>query len=100
MAHLAGLGLERAGDIHEKMEPVRKQADALSRRFSREDMHTTRKYTKSAQHCSLLEKCKSYNAVTSHWSEWPSSKSLQVISAGEDVERREASYTVGGDVNC
>ena len=36
---------------------------------------------------------------TSHQSEWLSSKSLQIINAGEGVEQREPSYTVGGNVN-
>ena len=36
---------------------------------------------------------------TSHQSEWPSSKSLQITNAGEDVEKKELSYTVGGNVN-
>ena len=51
--------------------------------------------------CSLLEKCKSKLQwdTTSHCSEWPSSKSLQTINAGEDVEKRECSCTVGGNVN-
>ena len=35
----------------------------------------------------------------SHRSEWPSSKNLQTINAGERVEKREPSYTVGGNVN-
>ena len=35
----------------------------------------------------------------SHWSEWLRSKSLQAINAGEDVEKREPSYTVGGNAN-
>ena len=50
---------------------------------------------------SLLEKCKSKLQwdITSHWSEWPSSKSLQMINAGEDVEKREHSCTVSGNVN-
>ena len=53
---------------------------------------------KYAQHCSLLEKYKSklQRDMTSHHSEWPSSKSLWTINAGEDVEKREHSYTVGG----
>ena len=34
--------------------------------------------------------------ITSHWSEWPSSKSLQTINAGEGVEKRKPSCTVGG----
>ena len=36
--------------------------------------------------------------TTSHQSEVPSSKNLQ-ISAGEDVEKREHFYTFGGNVN-
>ena len=34
-----------------------------------------------------------------HQSEWLRSKSLQVINAGEGVEKREPSYTVGGNAN-
>ena len=41
--------------------------------------------------------------ITSHQSEWPGSKkpkqNLQTINAGEDVEKREPSCTVGGNVN-
>ena len=31
--------------------------------------------------------------------EWPSLTSQQTTNAGEDVEKREPSYTVGGNVN-
>ena len=31
--------------------------------------------------------------------EWSSSKNLQIINAGESVEKRELSYTVGGNGN-
>ena len=56
---------------------------------------------KDAQHRSLLEKCRSKLQwdITSHQSEWPSSKSLQTINAGDSVEERERSCTVGGNVN-
>ena len=42
---------------------------------------------KDAQYRSLLEKCKSKLQwdITSHQSEWPSSKSLQTINAEEDM---------------
>ena len=30
---------------------------------------------------------------------WPSSKDLQTINVREDVEKRESSCTVGGNVN-
>ena len=35
----------------------------------------------------------------SHQAEWLRSKSLQAINAGEGVEKREPSYTVGGNAN-
>ena len=56
---------------------------------------------KDAQHHSLLEKCKSKPqwGTTSHQSERLRSKSLQAIHAGEGVEKREPSYTVGGNAN-
>ena len=37
-----------------------------------------------------------YNEVPS---EWPSVKSLQITNAGGGVEKREPSYTAGGNVN-
>ena len=54
---------------------------------------------KDAQHNSLLEKCKSkpqWGTITRQ-SERLLSKSLQTINPGEDVEKREPSYTVGGN---
>ena len=56
---------------------------------------------KDAQHHSLSEKCKSkpqWGTIT-HQSGWLLSKSLQAINAGEGVEKREPSYTVGGNAN-
>ena len=37
--------------------------------------------------------------IPSLQSEWLRSKSLQAINAGEGVEKREPSYTVGGNAN-
>ena len=37
--------------------------------------------------------------ITSHQSEWPSLKTLQITNAGEDVEKREPSYTAGENVS-
>ena len=37
--------------------------------------------------------------ITSHQSEWPSSKNPQTINAREGVQRREPSCTNGGNVN-
>ena len=56
---------------------------------------------KDAQHHSLSEKCKSKPlwGTISRQSEWLQSKRLQAINAGEGVEKRETSYTVGGNAN-
>ena len=37
--------------------------------------------------------------ITSNQLEWPSLKGPQIINAGEGVEKRESSYTVGENVN-
>ena len=61
----------------------------------------TKKHMKRYSISLLLEKYKSKPpwGTTLHQPEWPSSKSLQIINAGEDVEKREPYYTVGGNVN-
>ena len=40
-----------------------------------------------------------HNEVPSHASQNVSNQSLQTINAGERVEKRELSYTVGGNAN-
>ena len=37
--------------------------------------------------------------LSSHRSEWPSSKSQQIVNARESVKKKELSNTVGGNVN-
>ena len=56
---------------------------------------------KNAQHHSLLEKCKSKLlwGTTSQLLEWPSLISSQITNSGEGSEKKESSYTVGGNVN-
>ena len=73
----------------------------LLRNISSKDIQMANKHMeKNAQHHSLLEKCKSKLQwdITSHQSEWLSSKSLQTINAGEGVEKREHSCTVDGNI--
>jgi len=55
----------------------------------------------AVQGCSLLEKCKSKLqwGITSHQSESPIPKNLQIINAGEGLEKREPFCVVGGNVN-
>ena len=71
--------------------PIKKWGKDLSRHFSKETYRRLTSTWRDAQHRSLLEKHKSKPQwdITSHRAEWPSSKSLQTINAGEGVEKRE-----------
>ena len=37
--------------------------------------------------------------ATLHWAEWPSLESLQITNAEAWAEKREPSYTAGGNIN-
>ena len=56
----------------------------------------------NTKECSTLlmsGKCKSQWNITSHLSEWLSSKRTQITNVGEDMEKREPLYTIGGNVH-
>ena len=80
--------------------PIKKWEKDPNWHFSNEDIQMANKHKKRCSTWSLLEKCKSKLQwdITPHRSEWPSSKGLQTINAGEGVERRERSCTVSGNV--
>ena len=63
--------------------------------------HFFLQYMKRCSTSLVIRKCKSKPQwdITSHWLEWPSSKRLQTINAGEGAEKREHSWAVGGNVN-
>ena len=47
----------------------------------------------------VMYRCESWTIKKAEQSGWLLSKSLQAINAGEGVEKREPSYTVGGNAN-
>ena len=82
-------------------DPIKKWVKELNRLFSKGDIQMAKKTWKDVQHHSLSEKCKlkpQWGTISCQ-SEWLLSKSLQTINAGEGVEKREPSYTVGGNAN-